>query len=158
MEFHATTGRKRSRNKILLLVSLALVVLFAAVAGFFFWQWQSLKSNPNIEAQATSTRLIEKVGKIYDLPKDEKPTVALISDKNKLKDQSFFEKAQNGDYLIMYTNAKLALLYREKENKLINVGPITIQDDSQQQTKTEQTEQNQTSGQDQDAEPSSTRP
>jgi hypothetical protein len=134
MEFNAPTSRKRSRNKILLIASLALVLVFAGTAGFFFWKWQSLKANPTVEAEATSARVIEKVGKIYDLPKGEKPSVALIQDKNKLKDQSFFDKAQNGDHLLMYTNAKLALLYREKDNKLINVGPITIQDDNQQDT------------------------
>ena len=139
MEFNALSGRKRSKNKILLIASLVLVVAFAAVAGFFFWKWQSLKANPTVEAEATSIRLVEKISKIYDLPKGEKPTLALIQDKNKLKDQSFFAKAQNGDYLLMYTNAKLALLYREKDNKLINVGPINIQDDKQQDSTQEPT-------------------
>ena len=135
------TGRKRSKSKILLLASLTLVVIFASVAGFFFWKWQSLRSNTSVEAEVASARVLTKVGKIYALPQDEKPTVAQIQDKNKLKDQSFFDNAQNGDYLIMYTNAKLALLYREKDNRLINVGPITIQNDKADTSEQEPTTQ-----------------
>lgn len=139
MEFK-TTSHKRSKNRLLLIAGLVLLLLFAAIAGFFFWKWQSLRSNADVVAEATSARVVQKIGKFYDLPKDEKPTVAQIQDKNKLKDQSFFNKAQNGDYLVMYTNAKLALLYREKDNKLINVGPITIQDNKQNSEEEQPTE------------------
>jgi hypothetical protein len=68
------------------------------------------------------------VSQLYAVPGDEQPTVAQVQDKEKLKDQSFFSKAENGDYILIYTNNKLALLYREKEDKLINVGPVSISD------------------------------
>lgn len=102
----------------------------AAVAGFFFWKWQTTKSGSS--AEASSQRIIQKVGALYALPNDEQPTVALVQDKEKLKDQSFFDKAQNGDYLLMFTEAKIALIYREKDNKLINVGPISINSEESQ--------------------------
>jgi hypothetical protein len=70
------------------------------------------------------------VSKLYYLPKDEKPTVAQIEDKSKLEGQSFFTGAQNGDYLLVYTNAKIALLYREHDNKLVNVGPVNTDQNS----------------------------
>lgn len=132
MEF-GTPARKKS--KLPLTLAITLIIILTAVAGFFFWKWQTAEANPAAEAQAASQRIIQKVGKLYALPSGEEPTVALVQDKEKLKDQSFFEKAQNGDHLLMYSKAKLALIYREKDNKLINVGPISINntnDESQQ--------------------------
>jgi uncharacterized protein HemX len=125
MEFD-TTRRKSKKIKALMVAIVVLIVVFAGIAGFFFWKWQSLKADPKVAAQETSARITEAVGKIYQLPASEEPTVALIQDKQKLKDQSFFEKAQNGDYLLVYQKSKLALLYREKDNRLINVGPISL--------------------------------
>ena len=105
-----------------------VIVLLAGAAGFFYWKYTDLRANPDSVNQETTQRLITKVGGLYELP-DEEPTVAQISDKEKLKDQPFFKSAQNGDYLLIYTNAKLAVLYREEANKLVNVGPIAISDE-----------------------------
>lgn len=125
----STIKSRRFPNKIILWVVAVLVVLgLAAAATFFFFQYTYLKNNPNAAAQETTQRLVGKVGQLYVLPSDETPTVAQVQDKDKLKDQSFFSKAENGDYILIYTNSKLALLYREKDNKLINVGPINISD------------------------------
>jgi hypothetical protein len=131
---------KHTKNKLWFGVAVVLIVALAAVSGFFFWKWQSLKSSPSVTAEESSARVIEKVGKIYDLPSKEKPTVALIQDKKKLEDQSFFDKAQNGDYLLMYTNSKLALIYREQDGKLINVGPISIDTAKNKEQQTDQTQ------------------
>jgi hypothetical protein len=119
------------RKKALWSVVAGLAVLVLAVtAGFFFKENRDLKKNPNAVAQATTDRVISKVSKLYYLPKDEKPTVAQIEDKSKLEGQSFFTGAQNGDYLLVYTNAKIALLYREHDNKLVNVGPVNTDQNS----------------------------
>lgn len=119
------------RKRILIIVSVLIFVALAAIAGYYFWQYMRLKNDPTLATQETTSRLKSEVGRLYALPTDEDPTVAQIQDKEKLKDQTFFNKAQNGDYILIYTKAKLALLYREKENKLINVGPVTISDTSQ---------------------------
>jgi hypothetical protein len=120
-----------SRNNAVLIVSAVVIVALAALAGFFYWQYSNLKANPDSVAQETTQRLVDKVGTLYALPEEE-PTVAQISDKEKLKDQPFFQSAENGDYLLIFTNAKLAVLYREADNRLINVGPIAITPEEQQ--------------------------
>lgn len=61
-----------------------------------------------------------------ELPKEETPTIATISDKEKLKGQVFFDAAENGDVLFAYTTAMKAILYRPSTNKIINVAPIAI--------------------------------
>ncbi len=126
MESSGLKGRKKPVKIVLIIVGSVLVLALAAAAGYFFWQYNALKNNPNAAAQETTQRLVGKVGQLYQLPGDEQPTVVQVQDKEKLKDQAFFAKAENNDYLLIYTNAKTALLYRETENKLINVGPVSI--------------------------------
>jgi len=119
------TGSKFSGRSKLVALVIVIIVALAATAGYFFWQYSDLKANPDAAAQETTQRLVGKVSKLYAVP-DETPTVAQINDKEKLKEQPFFQSTQNGDYLLIFTKAKLAVLFRENENKLINVGPIAI--------------------------------
>lgn len=122
------------KNKVMMLVVAGLVLLLALAAGFFFWKWLQVKNNPESVAEESSKRIITEVGKIYELPGDEEPTVAKVQDKSKLGEQSFFEKAQNGDYILVYSNKRLALLYRQESKKLINVGPIAFSDQDKNAT------------------------
>lgn len=121
------------RTRILVIVGLVVLLLAAGAAVYYFMQYKKLTDDPSAVSKATTERLKGEVGKIYQLPNDEDPTIAKVEDKEKLKDQQFFSKAENGDYILIYTKAKLALLYREKERKLVNVGPITISDQSETQ-------------------------
>lgn len=116
----------RSKTNIIIAISVVTVLILAGLAIFFFKQYMDLRNNPNAVSQETTNRLVEKVSKLYDLPKDEQPTVAEVKDKDKLKEQAFFAKVENGDYILIYPKAKMAILFREKDNKLINVGPIAI--------------------------------
>lgn len=124
---HMSTGKK-----VLIVVGICLFIGAVGAAGYFYWQYTTLKSNPATVAEEKTTKIIDKVGKLYALP-DEKPTIAEISDKEKLKDQAFFSKAENSDALLIYPNAKLALIYREKTNQLINVGPISLSEENTEQ-------------------------
>lgn len=118
--------------------ALIAFLLFMMVAGFagtayFYMQTQDLKNNPKTSQQAQDNQaanLKAKVAKLISVPADETPVIATVTDKDKLKDQPFFADAQNGDYILMFPQAKKAYIYREKENKLINVGPIAISSDT----------------------------
>jgi hypothetical protein len=94
--------------------------------GILWWKYADAKKDPGAANKATTARVLERVDLLYALPKDEEPTVAQVQDKSKLDNQEFFKKAANGDYLLIYQKNKLALIYREKDNKLINVGPVNI--------------------------------
>jgi len=115
-----------SKSKIFLIVASIVVIAMAAAAVYFFIQYQGIKKNPNQVAQAELNKIVKLVGKLIALPSDESPTLATVLDKDKLKDQPFFANTQNGDVILIYTKAKKAIVYREKENKIINVGPISI--------------------------------
>ena len=60
-----------------------------------------------------------------ELPQ-EVPTVATVSDVSKLKNQAFFANAKNGDKVLIYQNAKKAILYRPSSNKIVEFGPINL--------------------------------
>jgi hypothetical protein len=65
--------------------------------------------------------LTAKVGELMDLPNNEEPMVATVSDVTKLANQPFFAKALNGDKVLAYTKNKKAILYRPSTNKIIEV-------------------------------------
>lgn len=111
-------------NKKTIIVGLAFITLLIA-ASYFGWQFFALKNNTEAQNKALAADIKTAVSKIYILPSDEEPTVARIENKDSLKGQTFFDKAQNGDYVIVYEKSKLALLYRQQDGKLVNAGPIT---------------------------------
>ena len=83
------------------------------------------RNKGELSAHAKSESVIHKVEKLYLTPSGEVPTVAEIKDKNSLpKDQEFYKDARNGDYLLVYRMAKIAILYRESINKLVTVSPV----------------------------------
>jgi len=71
-------------------------------------------------------KLVLEVGKLIELPIGEDPTVATVTDITKLKDQPFFAKAKNGDKVLIYTNARKAILYDPQAKKVIDIAPINI--------------------------------
>lgn len=109
-----------------------LILALAGFGGFYFKKYQDLKNHPLTGDQAAAAELqrtIDHVSKLYgSLPANEKPQLATVTDVSKLKDQAFYDKAQNGDIRLLYVTAKLAILYRPSTNKIINVSSVAIQD------------------------------
>lgn len=136
-------------SKIFTIVAVLAVAGALAAGGYYFIQYRDVRkqldnarssraeldkqieayrADPNEAAQAQADKIIAEVGKSFDLPKDEKPSVATVKDKDKLKDQPFFAKAENNDITFIYSGAKLAILYRPSTKQIINVSSVTIQD------------------------------
>ncbi len=117
-------------KKTLTIAGTVLILILAAAPSFYFYnQYQKAQArlqNPSLFTQEETRALIDRVGKLIQLPSDELPTVATISDREKLKDQPFFAQAKNGDKLLIYNEAKKAILYDPVSNKIIDVAPINI--------------------------------
>ena len=138
-DFKRKDGQPGRIKKILLIaVSIIVVGGLGTACYFFYSKYQEVKKNPQVVSQQEVTYLTDKVSKLLQLPKDETPTVATVQDKEKLKDQPFFKDSQNGDKLLIYTKAQKAIIYRDAENRIINVGPIAI--DSAASTNAKKTE------------------
>lgn len=120
---------KKSRKKIIFLILVLIVLIIAAVLGFYFFsQYQkgNLFGKYGQSAGAKDNNdLVAKVGKIYKLP-NETPSVATVSDITKLRNQTLFQNAQNGDKVLIFNKAKRAIVYRPSENMIIEVGNIVV--------------------------------
>lgn len=124
-------------KKVVFPLAALLILLAASLPAYYFYNQyqksQALLKNPTEAAKEEVRALVAKVGQLLELPQGEEPTVATVSDKEKLKDQAFFAKSENGDKVLIYTNAKKAILYRPSVNKVIDVAPINIGSSSQSQ-------------------------
>jgi hypothetical protein len=110
-------------------LNVLVILALAGAAGYYFKKYDNLKnSTPDKIQQAQTDEYIKAVGKLYSLPKNEKPDVATVKDKEALKKQyPFFDQAENGDVVLIYKDAKLAILYRPSTKQLVKVGPVNIE-------------------------------
>lgn len=120
-------------RKGFLITIMCVVLLVAAGAGcYYFYHYQKsqeLLKNPKALAQQEQAELIAAVGQLIELPTDENPTVATVSDVSKLRGQIFFAHAKNGQKVLIYTKAKKAILYDPGIKKIVEVGPINLGQD-----------------------------
>lgn len=107
-------------------VLIGAVILSSGTAVYFYNQYLELEQDPNKVSQEEITKLIAQVGKLIVLPEGETPTLATVADPLKLKGQAFFANAKKGDKVLIYTNAKKAILYNPGLNKIIEVVSINI--------------------------------
>lgn len=123
-------ARKFMKKHQLLMLFLALVALAAIGVGVYYYnQYTSLNNiikNPNLAVTKQAQQLVAQVGKLIELPKDEQPTVATVTDASKLKDQAFFKNAVNGDKVLIYVKARKAILYDPVKNVIVDVAPVNI--------------------------------
>ncbi|MDD3002903.1 MAG: hypothetical protein PHS06_03480 [Candidatus Shapirobacteria bacterium] len=115
------------------------ILIFSSLgaAGYFYKQYNDIKKDPNKVSIDEIKSLTTVISKFMDLPADETPTLATVTDKEKLKDQDFFKKSENGDKILIYANAKKAILYRPSTQKVIEFAPLLIGNSDQNATPTE---------------------
>ncbi len=117
-------------SKYLISAGIILALIILGAGGYYFYaqnqKTQVANINPQAPAQEEVKKIVAEVGKLIDLPTGEDPTVATVTDITKLKDQPFFQKAKNGDKVLIYTNARKAILYDPQARKVIDVAPINI--------------------------------
>jgi hypothetical protein len=126
---------------------LGYVVLIALVAGLAYWayglstenkdlknkvatlesQVTTLNNNPAIVEQRKTNELVTKVSALMEVPQNESPQAALVSDASSLKKQyPFFANVTNGDQILFYYQAGKVIVYRPSTNKIVQTGPLTI--------------------------------
>lgn len=115
-----------SEKKTLLPVVMVLTTLLLmalSVAGYFYYQYRQT-------AQVASAKEIEdlsqEIGAVMMLPEGETPTLATVTDREKLAEQAFFEKAENGDKVLIYSQSGRAILYRPSTKKIVDVTTVNV--------------------------------
>ena len=127
------------RTGKIILVILGLVIVGALL--YFGWSWWNLKKQINTllqpegieELQKKQTEeLLEKMKKHIVLPDDEEPIIATVTDAEALKKESdFYALAKNDDVVVIYVRAKKAFLFDPFANRVLNVGPVVTDDNTE---------------------------
>ena len=100
-----------------------LFVAAIGAAGYYYYQYRKITKSDQI---AEINSLVKEIGKVMDLPADETPTLATVTDKEKLASQPFFKNAQNDDKVLIYVKAGRAILYRTSTHKIVDVSTVNI--------------------------------
>lgn len=89
----------------------AVLLVVCIIAGMYLYRLE--KNRP----------IAEKVGSMIQLPRDETPTIATVTDMTLLRDRPLFAHAKRGDKVLIYSASKKVVLYRESIGKIIEMGP-----------------------------------
>jgi hypothetical protein len=109
----------------IILIVVVLVALGALVSTFFLWSELRGAHSAQQGGEEELSALIEEIGKTIVLP-DETPTLATVSDPEKLRDQAFFARSQEGDKVLIYTQSRKAILWRPSIKKIIEISPLSV--------------------------------
>lgn len=119
-----------SNKKILFFGLAALVIIVMLTPSIYFYtKYQSAQKvlqDPAALTAKENQALIDKVSKIIELPEGESADIRTVTNKSEVANQPFFQKAENGDKVLVFAQAKKAFLFRPSTNKIINVAPITV--------------------------------
>lgn len=133
-EFTNNIEKMRGKWVKLAIIAVAIFVLVAVSGTAIYFYWQSKKSavgnkaassGSDMQAEKEIQTIKETIGKFLELPSDEEPVLATVTDIEKVKSQKFFANAQNGDKVLIYSENKKAILYRPSSNKIIEVAPLS---------------------------------
>ncbi len=116
-------------NKIFFYLLAIFIIVIIVGFSYFYIQYknaQKLSKQPAAVLQDKPSNIVASVESLIELPKNENPTIATVSDREKLRNQPFFANAQNGDKVLIFTKAKKAILYRPSTNKIIEVSLLNF--------------------------------
>jgi hypothetical protein len=122
------TKTATKRLNISTIITIGVVVISVLLAGYFYVEAENAREqSPEAVAArnlADSQRIVEKVSEILITESEAEPTVARVEDPQVLRDANpdFYKNVDAGDYLVLYPQR--AIIYRESENRVINVAPI----------------------------------
>ena len=123
-ETKVTSKRKKISNNVKALIVLLII---ASMATYAYTHRTLSEADKAKIAEKETSSLVEAVGELMILPKDENPAIFVVQDPNVLASQQlFFKGAEKGDKLMVYPKAGKAILYSTSKHMIINVGPVTF--------------------------------
>jgi len=129
-----------SINKKILIIGICLIsCIVIASGGFFLWKYRQAQDliqilqNKDQTGEKETAELVEKVAQLAILP-TETPTVATVTDEQKLIDQPFFANAKKGDKVLIYAGSKKAYLYRPESHQIVDIGALNLDNPAQNST------------------------
>lgn len=111
---------------VIMVVVISLLIFLIKDRQSLRAELSQLENNPQLQSENEAETLKQEISQFYEVPEDEVPTVATVVDATKVKNQSFFKNSQNGDKVLLFSNAGKAILYRPSTKKIIEVAPINL--------------------------------
>lgn len=108
---------KSSKN-----TSRVVLIFFICVAGIFVW-FSGTKNDAldSDKARAEAENVKNSLSKHMLLPEGDEPAIHKVT--NKVEDP-FFNKAEIGDYLVIFYKSRIAYIYSTEKNMIINAGVV----------------------------------
>lgn len=105
------------------LILMGLLIVAVGVAGYFYYQ---SKHAAQIADSKEIEDLTKTIGQFLELPEGETPTLATVTDREKLADQTFFLKAENSHKVLIYSQSGKAILYRPSTKKIVDMTSVNV--------------------------------
>ena len=121
----------RGNTKKIVLVGAGVVLILGLlyVAGHTFFRGYYPWASEEARVQAEMESALSQVAKKMLLPSGE-PIMATVNDADVLRtQQAFFQNAENGDQLLIFSESAQAVLYSPSRDVIVNVGPVQYGND-----------------------------
>lgn len=136
----AITGGNNTRNNVKRrkffrpgIVIFLLILALTAAGITIFLLAKDLNTKTDSQSENAGLAVKSKVEKLMYLP-NETPQVMTMENADEVKKNNpFFKDVQNGDQVLIFLADSRVVIYRESENKIVNVGPI-VNDSSKQES------------------------
>jgi hypothetical protein len=107
-----------------LLIAGAAVIVIGLLLLFLLPSGDIAKDGKITEREAQKVKT--EIAKLINIPQEE-PVMALVTNADQLiAEQPFYQGVTNGDILVIYPQARKAILFNPRTNKLVNVGPVNV--------------------------------
>lgn len=116
-----------SKLKKPILIVVFVLILALTAGGTYFFISKNKITIPflNFQNNREGGDTLNKVSQLILLPQGETPKIETVDNPEDFKTQPFFTKAEKGDLVLIFENAKKAIIYRPGINKIIDVATIT---------------------------------
>lgn len=112
-----------NKKKVVFGSIIFVLLILTAFLGLSYLTLLKETNNDNQQNAQVAGTLVEKVARLTVIPEGD-PTIATVEDIETLETESplIYKDAQNGDIVLIYS--KKMYIYRESEDKIINIVPI----------------------------------
>ena len=121
MKYSGNSAHKGSKS-VIIISSIGLILLVIGISSVLFVFRQHGKQQDDMN---NVTVIKKRVAVLYQLPTNEEPALATVTDKAKLE-STFAGKVENDDKILIYEKNGKAIVYRPSINKIVDVEPVQI--------------------------------
>ncbi|MCX7997205.1 MAG: hypothetical protein N2691_05660 [Patescibacteria group bacterium] len=108
---------------VIIPVSVVLVISLV-VSGYFAWhayEFKQSRLDPDRAAKLQAERIVSRVSRLMDMPSTERASVAVLGARSDEQYRDFFSQAIPGDAVIIFPQARRAILYRDSIDRIIDI-------------------------------------